>query len=226
MPIALTDLLHLADSAFPTGAFAYSSGLEGLACAGCFESGEALEQYLEAYAAQALSQDLPYLNSAYAAREQESNFLPALLWEWDACFCNQAMRKASLRQGKTLLDLLVSLYAHPDLFGLQVVLERESRPAHFLPLLGFALAALGAELAEAQSLYVYLQVRDQISATVRLGLLGPRAAQALQSRLLAKAQSTLPEYAKLRHEAAWKTAPLLEVGQGCHQFLYSRLFQN
>ena len=65
MPLALNQLLQISDSAFPTGAFAYSSGLEAVARAGRFTSLQTLEAYVEAQLLQAAAYDLAFVAAAH-----------------------------------------------------------------------------------------------------------------------------------------------------------------
>jgi len=269
MPLALSTLLQISDSAFPTGAFAYSSGLEALARAGQFPAMRALEVYLDAHLRQAAAFDLAFVAAAhdaygisgaskidepdlYGVGAAASGWLhaPAMpeqdtrrpnLWdlcaEWDATLWNTGMRTASLRQARALVDSVIDTFAEAGsedtadiTTALRPLREDAARPdaaLHFAPALGYALAALGASRAQACTLYLHGIARDQAAAAVRLGLVGPRAAQALQARALARAAENLGECLNLpapRH--ARRTAPIVETGQGGHGFLYSRLFQN
>lgn len=242
MSLPLSSLLQIADSAFPTGAFAYSSGLEALARAGRFPTLAALETYLDMHVAQAVAFDLAFVAAAFdAARDttqggggDEDGLAPKTLRvlcdEWDATQWNTGMRTASLRQARALVDALIDAFslspAHP-LRALQADAARPGSILHFAPALGHALASLGATRAQACQLYLHGLARDQAAAAVRLGIVGPRAAQTLQARCMARADARLDDTARLpapRH--ARRTAPLVEAGQGGHGFLYSRLFQN
>jgi len=219
-------LLQIADSAFPTGAFAYSSGLEALARAGHFPTTEKLEAYLDIYSRQAESFDLAFVLAAHETKGAEVSFVD-LCRTWDAYYWNQNIRKASLRQGRTFLDLLDDLFPNPEFKRLRQRSESEKWPLHFALALGHSLALM--EVSKIQTCWIYLhaQIRDQIAAIVRLGLLGSKSAQAMQARVMDAASQRIGEGSNLSTiETAWRTAPLIEVGQGAHGFLYSRLFQN
>ena len=222
MPI----VLQIADSAFPTGAFAYSNGLEALARAGSFPDVATLEDYLKAYLQQAVSFDLPFVDAAHAS--DDANAFTDLCLEWDAYFWNQAVRKASLRQGRALLDLLREVFPNPELEFLKTHVEDREYPLHFAPTLGRGLAMLGASRNETQSLYLHSLLRDQMAAVLRLGLLGPHSTQSMQSKILASVKLPQENVTSAQPEKleAWRAAPLVDVGQGGHNFLYSRLFQN
>jgi urease accessory protein len=259
--LPLSSLLQIADSAFPTGAFAYSSGLEAIARAGRFPSLKALESYLDAHVQQAIGFDLAFVAAAHDAALSEvgdtlnpfesseyigggdvepgvapasSLTLAELCDEWDATQWNTGMRTASLRQGRAFVDALIDAFLdvstvdadHP-LRALQADAARPDSILHFAPALGFALATLGASRVQACNLYLHGLARDQAAAAVRLGIVGPRAAQTLQARCLAHATLRLGDGVSIpAPRLARRTAPIVDAGQGGHGFLYSRLFQN
>jgi urease accessory protein len=230
MSLPLSMLLQISDSAFPTGAFAYSNGLEALARAGKFPVVAALESYLDAYLRQAADFDLAFLVAAHG--EEDPSAFEAICLEWDATLWNHPVRKASLRQGRALLDSLTDTFGGEALQALRRSFagegahgEEESN-RHFVPVLGRALALLGASAEQACWLHLHGLVRDQMAAAMRLGLLGPRTAQSIQARALATAKARLHDFTPPSYREAWRTSPLVEAGQGGHGFLYSRLFQN
>jgi urease accessory protein len=237
MPLPLSQYLQIADSAFPTGAFAYSSGLEALARAGRFPSMRALEDYLDAHLRQAGAFDLAFVAAAHDAHDPTA--FDALCVEWDATLWNTAMRTASLRQARAFLDALGDTFPNAGIEALRkqrtqaeavAALDAQTARAetlHFALVLGRALALLGASREQSCCLYLHGIIRDQAAAAVRLGLVGPRAGQELQARAMRGATERLGDASALpAPHAARRTAPLVETGQGGHDFLYSRLFQN
>jgi urease accessory protein len=264
--LPLTSLLQIADSAFPTGAFAYSSGLEAIARAGRFPTLVALESYLDVHVQQAVGFDLAFVAAAYDAAQRElcdhsflediergfggecvepgplndapstlaALSLATLCDEWDATQWNTGLRTASLRQGRALVDALIDAFLEPrtvdadhKLLTLQADAARPDSLLHFAPALGYSLATLGASRLQACNLYLHGLARDQAAAAVRLGIVGPRAAQTLQARCLARAAQRLGDGTAIpTPRRARRTAPLVDAGQGGHGFLYSRLFQN
>ena len=237
MSIPLSMLLQISDSAFPTGAFAYSNGLEALARAGKLGTTTALESYLDAYLRQAGEFDLAFVAAAHAEADPVS--FEILCMEWDATLWNHPVRKASLRQGRALLDSLSDTFPQAGLTDLKRAASKQSAfptssnmsstmewDLHFVPALGRALGLLCASVEQACWLYIHGLIRDQMAAAMRLGILGPRSAQTIQAKALAAAETRIASATLPPYREAWRTSPLVEAGQGGHGFLYSRLFQN
>ena len=100
--------------------------------------------------------------------------------------------------------------------------------AHHAPVFGLIGGMLQMPehvLAEA---FLVTMSRDLISAAVRLGIVGPMHGVALQRQLMPLVGSLLEEVDTLgiNESSAAQTAPLIELLQGNHNMLYSRLFQS
>ncbi|MDA1043595.1 MAG: hypothetical protein O3C57_00065 [Verrucomicrobia bacterium] len=220
------DLMHIADSALPVGGFAFSNGLESAAKFGIIRSRPALDAYLRDYSQQLMELELPFLAAIHREAQGQTPALAHLIVEWTATFSSEAMQRGSLRQGNGMLNWLERV--HPEL-GMQALaawFKAEPLRAHYLPVFAIGMARLGLPRKRTERLFLFMALRDQTSAAVRLGLLGPMDAQCLLHRLLAAAQeshalSTLRDYTH-----AVRSCPLIEWAQGSHDQLYSRLFQS
>lgn len=212
-------LLQLADSAFPSGGFAHSGGLEAAAQAGELRDAAAggavrLERYLRDLVWQAAHGALPL---AAMAHER-----PADLGRWDAradaFLVNHVANRASRQQGRALLQTCA--LAFPGTKSLRE--ETKALHRHHAPLFGALLRKLGVSLEETQRLLLFGTLRGAVSAAVRLALAGTHEAQALQSRLAPALEDALQACAGLREPQ--QTAPLADLFQATHDRLYSRLF--
>jgi urease accessory protein len=114
----------------------------------------------------------------------------------------------------------------PALLSLRPRFQELEVPAHFLMALSAGLRAAGFPLEEAQSLLLHMALRDQLGAAVRLGLVGSLQAQGMHRRFAARAEALRKRHASRPHHLARKTAPMIEMGQAGHPYLYSRLFQS
>ena len=73
---------------------------------------------------------------------------------------------------------------------------------------------------------MYQFLRDQISAAVRLGQIGPLEAARLQKRHHKTAIRAMTSVAQVDYTCATRCAPQWDIAQGMHEYLYSRLFQS
>jgi urease accessory protein len=102
---------------------------------------------------------------------------------------------------------------------------------HLPVVFGFLLGlALRIEPAQSTYMYLYLMARGMLSAAVRLGLLGPmRSAFLLRelSGVLLRLLSVDPaEAAGSPRPPSYSVAPIMEIYQGLHDRLFSRIFNS
>ncbi len=234
---------QLVDSAFPTGAFAHSLGLESAWHHGEIASRDDLRRFVEATILQTASGTLPLVNGAH--RE------PARLAEWDArndaFLSNAVANRASRQQGRTLVASAARIFASSTLDALLARVRRlptTKRPtskalpipnsqtlppqlcAHVAPLTGAVFAALGVPLETTQRIVLFVAARGVLSAAVRLGVTGSYDAQRLQSECAAWSATVQARYHAAGPDDLAQTAPVIDILQGAHDRLYSRLFQS
>ena len=212
-------VLQLADSAFPTGGFAHSAGLEALLQTGELAS---VEKFCCEHIDQLANGSLPIVGAAYDA--------PARLGELDAftraTLWSHVATRASRTQGRALLDVAARSFGHEILVEARARLSRTELDGHLAPMFGFVTRALGVARDEALATFLHLGVRGALSAAVRLGCIGPSEGQALHHRLHPALESALAHARTLRVEDVAQTAPIIELVQATQDRLYSRLFQS
>lgn len=218
----LARLLHLADSALPTGSFAYSYGLESSITFGLVRTETEFRAYLYSFLQQVMGFEIPFINSAVSGTDE----LLTLLTEYDAQLLTPVLHRASLTQGKNWLKLLATFYPEAGLAELGGDLARQQLPAHFVPLFGLSLGKTGFTLPDIQTTYLHLALRDQLSAAIRLGFIGPMAGHLLQHDFYNIFESLLNSADIRPYTAATRSTLLLDVAQMFHDDIYSRLFQN
>ena len=214
----LYPLMHLADSALPAGGYAFSNGLEGAYQLGLLDAAGALEEFVRSALMAAAYGEMPFIHSCYAESDDEA--LAAMLHFYDALIAAPAMRRASLILGKNWLRLMAGLYPKVEFTNLRPA------PAHYTVVFGLALKATGFAQADAQRLYMFQVLRDQLSAAVRLGVVGPLEATRKQWGLYGHCEELLAEVAGRPYAQATRCAPQLDIAQSTHDDLYSRLFQS
>jgi urease accessory protein len=211
---------QVVDSAFPTGAFAHSWGLEAAWQQGEVPDVAALAQFLSDSITQAGYGTLPLLNTAYRDPRQ----LAQLDERADAFLLNAVANRASRQQGRTLLATAMRVWPSPTL----VAMENGSRDAcaHLAPLSGAVFRAIGLPLTTAQRVVLYSAARGVLTAAVRLGIAGGYESQQLQANCAPTLDAVSRACAALDIDDLAQTAPLVDILQGGHDRLYSRLFQS
>ncbi|KAJ2627651.1 hypothetical protein IW137_005596, partial [Coemansia sp. RSA 1287] len=162
---------------------------------------------------------------------------------------NSVAMRASTAQGGGLLTLFNRGYAHARFMDhargqlcvaiakrLQRLARLGEMRAHWPVIFGFVCAAVGISIEHTQQLFMFQFVRQIFSAAIRLNLVGPLRAQALQCDMQLAASDLLEQHAHLRvafdspedvfGESAVYTEPVLELYQGMHDRLYSRIFNS
>lgn len=211
-------MMQFADSAFPLGGFAFSNGLEWLVKNRWIEDMEGFYEYLLQIVQQAQSFDIPFL-LAMAGSEAE---VRAASTRFNLMLQVPGIRKASLAQGRALLRMLPTLLGNEASSGVKG--EGASDEAHLVLVLGKTLASLGWSQTMCSQLWIYLLIRDQTSAAIRLGILGPGAAIHIQGQIYSASDWT-PSKSPPWPEAYRMTA-LNDMAVASHGQLYSKLFQN
>lgn len=204
------------DSAFPSGGFAHSSGLEAAVQAGEVRDRVSLECFLMASLEQVGHATLPLVTSAY----QTPNRLTELDALCDAFTSNHVANRASRLQGRALL------LAAERIFALPLPAVPPEFAGHLAPVFGLVTSRLEIGLEKAQRLFLFWHLRGMIAAAVRLNRVGPLEAQALQLRLAVEGEAVWLRCAHLDLDDLAQTAPLHDLWQGLQDRLPVRLFQS
>jgi urease accessory protein len=204
---------QLADSAFPTGGFGHSGGLEA-----AWQHGEVtranLPGFLEISLRQCARASLPFVAATHAGAER----LPELDQLCEAFLSNHVANRASRLQGRAFWTATTRAFL-PDL-------TEPPELCHLAPVFGVLTCRLGIATLPAARLFLFLHFRGLVSSAVRLGIVGPLEAQSMQHQLSPIAETVAARAATLTLDDLAQTAPLLDLWQGAQDRLYSRLFQS
>ena len=164
---------QLADSAFPTGGFAHSWGLEAAWQTGEVPGTDALRRFVRDSLTQAGRGGLPLLSAAHG----DPSRLHALDALADVFLANVVANRSSRVQGRAFLTTCSRIW--PSEMA-ELSESASNLHGHAAPLIGAALRAIGVPLDVAQRLFLFNILRGILAAAVRLGLVGSYDAQRLQ----------------------------------------------
>jgi urease accessory protein len=208
---------QLVDSAFPTGGFAHSAGLEAAWQHGEVRGRTELVAFIETSLDQLGHAALPFVTASFDAPEKLAEF-DALC---DAFTTNHVANRASRAQGRAFLTAVERIFKSEIRNP-----ESEIKFAHFAPVFGACLRKLEVPRETAARMFVFNQLRAVLAAAVRLNIIGPMEAQMLQHQLASQAEQVRQLCENLTLDQIAQTAPLLDLWQGAQHRLYSRLFQS
>ncbi|KAK8526080.1 hypothetical protein V6N12_020561 [Hibiscus sabdariffa] len=140
---------------------------------------------------------------------------------------NEVGRKASASQGSSLMRVTASVFTQlPSLKSMRDVSIASPGVVsfHHAPVFGLICGLFGMDSGTSQRAYLFMTMRDVISAATRLDLVGPMGAAVLRHRIAPLAEDMFKKWMDRPVEDANQTAPLLDTIQGCHSYLFSRLF--
>jgi len=220
---------QLMDSAFPTGGFAHSAGLEA-----AWQQGEVRGRVeLLAFAETSLDQlghaGLPFVMAAFNAPEKLREFDQLC----DAFTTNHVANRASRSQGRAFFTAVERIFPErrpparrEDDPICQRAVPEAGAPHHFAPVFGACLWRLNVSRETTARMFFFNHLRSMLAAAVRLNIVGPMEAQILQKRLVPTMEEIMKRCGSLTLDDIAQTAPLLDLWQGAQDRLYSRLFQS
>src|ERR1700686_400628 len=213
--------LQLADSAFPSGGFAHSPGLEAAGQAREVTDSAGLGRFARDALWQAGHFGLPLVRAAHA----DPAAIPALDARADAFLANHVANRASRTQGGALFATAARIFP-TEMRPLRAVAGNAGLKLHVAPLSGAVHQALGLGAEETLRLFLWTAMRGVLSAAVRLGLVGTHEAQAQQAGLAGGLEALLAACVPLGTGSLAQTAPVADLLSAAHDRLYSRLFQS
>jgi len=213
---------QLIDSAFPSGGFAHSGGLEATLQHGHVTDVDGTRAFARQALAQCGRSALPIVTAAHRCQES----LGELDQLSDVFLSNPVANRASRAQGRSLLLSVARSFHGRDVETLETRIRAEGMAGHYAPLFGRLFSVLGIEMIDTQRAYLFVSARGVSAAAVRLGIMGAFEAQAMQAELTAHIDRIVRDCGELSPDDIAQTAPLIELFQATQDRLYSRLFQS
>jgi len=218
----LLSILQVSDSSFPSGAFAFSNGLEGLLRDNIVTGPDGVENILSNHVVPRwMTFDRVFLSAAHAAGNEVQE-LVRLDADCDVRNTTPALRDASLSIGRSLLTTHARMGTR-DAETLRMQLRRGAFHAHAPIVQGAMGAAMGLDCDAITASALYGQIASFASAAVRMGRLGALEAQKMLVRILAEAANALDEPCP---DIPTGFAPLLDISVSRRPAGHARLFTN
>lgn len=211
-------LLQANDTAYPSGSYAHSFGLEELVESGSVKTAADLENFLERQVIPALlTFEIPHFVKAHrAAINSDIATLLEIDQELDAWRIPFELRDASRRIGSQRLDLLNQLDPSPLIAAVRAASPR----CHHLVVTALELSSL--PVAQAARAFAFQAIVSLTAASMKLMRIGQTAVQKIARRTLAGLGEKID--ASLSQPADGWFNPLLEIASLRHARAHSRLF--
>ncbi len=224
----LLSLLHFADSAFPTGGYAHSFGLETYCQAGLVRGREDLERFL---AAQIEGSAGPCdataaVSALRAATGDDLRACRQVDATLEAMKLVKEFREASRQMGRQTLRVAAALTGEGRLVRYAADVDQGLAPGHHAVAYGLAAAALGWEPEAAALAYLYSTTALLIGAALRLLSMGQMDGQRVLWSLHPVIERVAREAAARDAGDLWSFAPGIEIAGIRHVALEMRLFRS
>ncbi len=218
-------LLQITDSAFPTGAFAHSGGLETYTQTGVVRSPDDLARLIRVKLAAAASTDLIIIHMAMAAARSGDRAQVAQLDALcSASKLTRETREASEKIGRRMLASVLNLFDDVTLRDYQAEIAGGRCAGHHAVVHGLACAALGGAPRAALLAFGYALAANQTAASLKLMRIGQTQAQAVLARSGAAIEAAADAALARTLDDFGTFTPALDIRAAQHEHLFRRLF--
>ncbi len=219
--------LRFVDSFFPSGGYAFSSGLEAAVQGGVVRNGEELSRYVVELLTTGIGEReavaVGSAHEAYVSGSLETAFEADR--ELEAMKLGIESRTASRQMGRQVIRLAADQLARQPLIeDYLAAVEAVRTPGHLAVSLGLTLAAAGWSKKDTIAAFLYQTATGFVAAAMKLLPLGQREGQ----RLL---ESWIEAIERISHNAALQYvlqswSPVQDIYAMRHSRLESRLFRS
>jgi len=226
VPSILLRLLQLADSGFPTGAYAFSHGLEGLHAMGLVTNEADVHEFARAHIEETLAQqDLPAGHHTHRlAVACDLDGLIHLDHLLSALKPVTSFRTASMRIGRQTLESALPLYPAPFALAYHDAVRHGTALGHHAVAFAVVTHAAGIDAMSAVPAFAAASLNGYGAAAVRLGLIGQGAAQRIVSRLEPDLAAALAFASNLAIDDLGGYTPLMDIVGMRQPSLPARMF--
>ena len=225
--LSLLNGLRFVDSFFPSGGYAFSSGLEAAVQGGAVRNAEELSRYVveslttgigerEAVAV-GLAHDACISGSLEIALKADR--------ELEAMKLGRESRAASRQMGRQVIRLAANQQArHPLIEDYLAAVEAEQTPGHLPLSFGLTLAAAGWSKEDTIAAFLYQAATGFVAAAMKLMPIGQREGQRLLESWLEVIERVSHNATHQRVLQSW--SPVQDIYAMRHSRLESRLFRS
>ncbi|KXH80976.1 urease accessory protein UreF [Sporosarcina sp. HYO08] len=218
--------MQIHDTAFPTGSFAHSFGMETYIQENVIRKEDDLREFCDMYLRQNLaSTDAILVKEAYRlAKEQDKQGLIRLENICHAIKLSPETRKGSAMMGRQFLQTVHSLNDEELLTFWYEKLKNKEIKGHFPIVYGIYTALLGIDLKMSLETFLYSSITSLVQNAVRAIPLGQTSGVQTIFSLLPVIQETASHVMTLDLDDLDNNSVALEIASMKHEFLHSRLF--
>ena len=241
---------QLIDSLFPTGGFAHSYGLEAAIQQRIVRNKDPKSLYEFAittlYQCGNFSLPIFYAVTQCMVQHKETHQklvisrLVQLHIRVDAMHVNHVAKRASYSQGAALFRIASNARGIIDDVNLLVQfraalkdrnercewLDLESCGLHHVVVMAVLTVLLDIDAETGQRMYLFVLLRDILSAATRLNIVGPMESTRMHLQTHSATEEIFQSHKNCMLEEAYTSAPILDLVQGKHEQLYTRIFNS
>jgi len=219
--------LRFIDSFFPSGGYAFSSGLEAAVQGGLVKTPDDLSQFVSELLTTGMGE-----REAVAVGLAHEAYMSGTLdlalstdGELDAMKLGSEGRMASRQMGRQVIRLAAEQQdGSPLLDDYRAAVEADTTPGHLAISLGLTLASVGWSKEDTIAAFLYQTATGLVAAAMKLLPIGQREGQRLLESWLPIIESVSRKAADVRTMRSW--SPIQDIYAMRHSRLESRLFRS